>query len=124
LALKVLRQVKFATIVQIKESLQTVVAVIATARKKKIMAECKCGKCAACKKRMADKKKGGKKMPPWIGSKADEKQDKKLEKGMTPAQKKKFEAEDKKHDKKKGMSKKEDMKGDKKIADKIKSKKK
>ena len=69
---------------------------------------------------MAEKKKTTKKMPPWIGTKKDEAQDKKLEKGMTPAQKKKFEAEDKKHDKKKGMSKKEDIKGDKKIAKKVK----
>lgn len=72
---------------------------------------------------MAEKKKSGKKMPPWIGSKKDEAQDKKLEKGMTPAQKKKFEAADKKHDKNKKMSKKEDVKGDKKIADRIKKKK-
>ena len=72
---------------------------------------------------MAEKKKSGKKMPPWIGSKNDEKQDKKAMKGMTPAEKKKFMAEDKKHDKK-NMSKKEDMKGDKKIAARIKAKKK
>jgi len=87
------------------------------------MAMCKCGKCADCKKRMADKKKSGKKMPPWIGSKADEKQDKKLEKGMTPAQKKKFEAADKKMDAKK-PSKKEDIKKDKALAARIKGKKK
>jgi hypothetical protein len=62
-------------------------------------------------------------MPPWIGSKKDEKQDKKLEKGMTPAQKKKFEAADKKHDKNKSMTKAQDVKGDKKIAAKIKGKK-
>jgi len=87
------------------------------------MAMCKCGKCADCKKRMAEKKKSGKKMPPWIGSKADEKQDKKLEKGMTPAQKKKFEAADKKMDAKK-PSKKEDIKKDKALAARIKGKKK
>ena len=87
------------------------------------MATCKCGKCASCKKRMDDKKKSGKKMPPWIGSKADEKQDKKLEKGMTPAQKKKFEAADKKMDAKK-PSKKEDIKKDKALAARIKGKKK
>lgn len=87
------------------------------------MAMCKCGKCADCKKRMADKKKSGKKMPPWIGSKADEKQDKKLEKGMTPAEKKKFEAADKKMDAKK-PSKKEDIKKDKALAARIKGKKK
>jgi hypothetical protein len=60
-----------------------------------------------------------KKMPPWIGSKKDEKQDKKLEKGMTPAQKKKFEAEDKKMDAKK-PGKKEDVKKDTALAKKIK----
>ena len=66
-----------------------------------------------------EKKKTTKKMPPWIGSKADEKQDKKEEKGMTPAQKRRFEAGDKKMDAKK-PSKKEDMKKDKALADKIK----
>ena len=69
---------------------------------------------------MATKKK---QLPPWIGSKKDEAQDKKLEKGMTPAQKKKFEAADKKHDKNKSMTKKQDVKGDKKIAAKVKGKK-
>ena len=59
--------------------------------------------------------------PPWIGSKADEKQDKKLEKGMTPAQKKKFEAADKKMDAKK-PSKKEDIKKDRALAARIKGK--
>jgi hypothetical protein len=82
-----------------------------------LMAMCKCGKCAECKKRMSSKK-------PWAGSKADEKADKKLEKGMTPAQKKKFEAADKKMDKDKSMSKSEDMKKDKALAARIKSKKK
>jgi len=84
---------------------------------------CKCGKCADCKKRMADKKKSGKKMPPWIGSKADKEQDKKAEKGMTPAQKKKFEAADKKMDAKK-PSKKDDIRMDKALAARIKGKKK
>ena len=69
---------------------------------------------------MAVKKKS---TPPWIGSKADEKQDKKLEKGMTPAQKKKFEAADKKMDAKK-PSKKEDIKKDRALAARIKGKKK
>ena len=87
------------------------------------MAMCKCGKCADCKKRMADKKKSGKKMPPWIGSKADKEQDKKAEKGMTPAQKKKFEAADKKMDAKK-PSKKDDIRMDKALAARIKGKKK
>jgi hypothetical protein len=77
------------------------------------MAKCTCGKCAACKKN---------KKPSWIGSKADEKQDKKLEKGMTPAQKKRFEAADKKMDAKK-PSKKEDLKKDAALAKKIKGKK-
>jgi hypothetical protein len=70
-----------------------------------------------------EKKKSGKKMPPWIGSKADKEQDKKAEKGMTPAQKKKFEAADKKMDAKK-PSKKADMKMDKALAARIKGKKK
>jgi hypothetical protein len=61
-------------------------------------------------------------MAKWIGSKADEKQDKKAMKGMTPAQKKKFEAADKKMDAKK-PSKKEDIKKDAALAKKIKGKK-
>ena len=71
---------------------------------------------------MAEKKK--KAMPPWIGSKADKKQDKKEEKGMTPAQKKKFEAADKKMDKDKTLTKKEDTAKDKALASRIKHKKK
>jgi hypothetical protein len=70
-----------------------------------------------------EKKKSGKKMPPWIGSKADKEQDKKAEKGMTPAQKKKFEAADKKMDAKK-PSKKDDIRMDKALAARIKGKKK
>ena len=61
-------------------------------------------------------------MAKWTGSKADEKQDKKAMKGMTPAQKKKFEAADKKMDAKK-PSKKEDIKKDAALAKKIKGKK-
>ena len=72
--------------------------------------KCSCGKCADCKKS-------------WVGSKADNKMDKKLEKGMTPAQKKRFEKEDAKMDKNKSLSKKEDMKMDKALARKIKGKK-
>jgi hypothetical protein len=60
-----------------------------------------------------------KKDAPWAGSKADEKADAKLKKGMTPAQKKKFEAADKKMDAKK-PSKSEDMKKDKALAKKVK----
>jgi hypothetical protein len=66
-----------------------------------------------------EKKKSGKKMPPWIGSKADKEQDKKAEKGMTPAQKKKFEAADKKMDAKK-PSKKADIRMDNALAKKVK----
>lgn len=83
------------------------------------MAMCKCGKCAACKKR----KDAGKKMPTWIGSKGDKAQDKKTEKGMTPAQKKKFEKGDAKMDKDKTLTKKEDTKKDNALARKIKGKK-
>lgn len=72
---------------------------------------------------MTTKKKTTKKMPPWIGSKDDEKQDKKTMKGMTPAQKAKFEKEDKKMDAKK-PSKKEDIKKDRSLAARIKGKKK
>jgi hypothetical protein len=79
------------------------------------MAMCKCGKCAACKKRGSAKKS-------WVDTKADKNQDKKLEKGMTPAQKKKFEAADKKMDAKK-PSKKADIKMDNALARRIKGKK-
>ena len=82
------------------------------------MAMCKCGKCADCKKRMAAKKDKN-----WAGSPADKKTDKKLEKGMTPAQKKRFEAADKKMDAKK-PSKKDDERMDKALAARIKGKKK
>jgi hypothetical protein len=75
--------------------------------------KCTCGKCADCKK-----SKG------YIGSKADEKQDKKTMKGMTPAQKSKFKKEDAKMDKDKSLSKKEDTKKDNALAKKIKGKKK
>ena len=60
---------------------------------------------------------------PYVGSKADEKQDKKTMKGMTPAQKAKFEKADKKMDAKK-PSKKEDIKKDNALAARIKAKKK
>lgn len=68
----------------------------------------------------AKKKPESKKMP-WAGSPADEKADAKKMKGMTPAQKAKFEAEDKKMDKKK-PGKKADMKMDAALAKKIKAK--
>ena len=70
------------------------------------MATCKCGKCAACKKRKESSKR-----PAWLNSKEDKAQDKKEMKGMTPAQKAKFKKEDAKHDKP-GISKKEDIKKD------------
>jgi len=54
--------------------------------------------------------------------KDDKKQDAKAMKGMTPAQKAKFAAEDKKMDKK-PMSRKEDVKKDNALAKKIKGKK-
>jgi hypothetical protein len=63
------------------------------------------------------------KKKPWAGSKEDEKADKKVMKGMTPAQKAKFEKADEKMDKNKKMSKSEDMKKDKALADKLKKKK-
>jgi hypothetical protein len=75
---------------------------------------------------MDDKKKSGKKMPPWLNSKEDKAQDKKEMKGMTPAQKSKFKKEDKKHDKP-GITEAEDKKKDaaaRKKALAVKSKKK
>jgi hypothetical protein len=82
------------------------------------MATCKCGKCAACKKRMADSKKK------YIGTAADKKQDAKTMKGMTPAQKAKFKKEDAKMDEDKGLTKKEDTKKDNALARRIKAGKK
>jgi hypothetical protein len=76
------------------------------------MAMCKCGKCAACKKKKQ-----------YIGSSADKKQDAKTMKGMTPAQKKKFEKADAKMDKDKTLTKKEDTKKDNALANRIKGKK-
>ena len=64
---------------------------------------CKCGKCAACKKRMA----------------ADKKQDSKTMKGMSPKQKAMFEKGDKKMDAKK-PSPAADKKMDKALAAKVK----
>lgn len=80
------------------------------------MATCTCGKCAACKKRMSAKK--------YIGSAADKKQDTKTMKGMTPAQKAKFQKADAKMDKNKGMTKAQDTKKDNALARRIKSGKK
>jgi hypothetical protein len=54
--------------------------------------------------------------------KDDKKQDAKVMKGMTPAQKAKFQKEDKKMDKK-PMSRKEDVKKDTALAKKVKGKK-
>jgi hypothetical protein len=80
------------------------------------MAMCKCGKCAACKKRAGEKK--------YIGSAADKKQDSKTMKGMTPSQKAKFEKADAKMDKNTKMTKAQDTKKDNALAKKIKSGKK
>ena len=82
------------------------------------MATCTCGKCASCKKRMAAKKK------PYIGTAADKKQDAKTMKGMTPAQKAKFQKADAKMDKNKGLTKSQDTKKDNALARRIKSGKK
>lgn len=62
-------------------------------------------------------------MAKWTGSKADEKADKKTMKGMTPAQKAKFEKGDKKMDAK-NPSKSADKKMDAALARKIKAGKK
>jgi hypothetical protein len=57
----------------------------------------------------------------YIGSAADKKQDAKTMKGMTPAQKAKFQKEDAKMDKNKSMTKKQDTKKDTALARRIKS---
>ena len=68
-----------------------------------------------------EKKKSGKKMPPWIGTKGDKEQDKKTMKGMTPSEKRKFEKGDAKMDKDKTLTKKEDTKKDNALAARIKA---
>jgi hypothetical protein len=76
------------------------------------------------KKKPAAKKPAAKKPAskmPWSGSKADEKADAKVMKGMTPVEKARFEAGDKKMDKKK-PGKAADMKMDKKLAKDVKKK--
>lgn len=80
------------------------------------MATCTCGKCAACKKRSAAKK--------YIGTAADKKQDAKTMKGMTPAQKARFQKEDAKMDKNKKLTKSQDTKKDNALARRIKAGKK
>jgi hypothetical protein len=67
---------------------------------------------------MADKKK------PYIGTAADKKQDAKTMKGMTPAQKAKFEKADAKMDKNTKMTKAQDTKKDNALARRIKAGKK
>ena len=79
------------------------------------MAMCKCGKCAACKKRMKDSK-----APAFLKGKYTEAKDKKkdaqMTKGMTAAEKREFEKKDKAHgDKKKPKTMQEDKKIDAKI---------
>ena len=68
---------------------------------------------------MAIAKKKPKMKKPWSGSKADEKADAKVMKGMTPAQKAAFEQGDKEMDKN-PMSRAEDTKKDKALAAKVK----
>jgi hypothetical protein len=86
------------------------------------MAMCKCGKCAACKKRMSSK------APAFLKGKYTEAKDKKkdaqMTKGLTPAQKREFEKKDKAHgDKKKPATMQQDKKIDAKIIKGIKAKK-
>ena len=59
---------------------------------------------------------------PYIGSKADEAQDKKTMKGMTPAQRASFKKKDAKMDKDKTLTKAQDTKKDNALAKKIKKK--
>jgi NADH:ubiquinone oxidoreductase subunit F (NADH-binding) len=72
----------------------------------------KCGKCAGCKK-------GTMCVGTWVNSKEDKAQDKKVQKGMTSAQKKAFAAGDKKMDAK-NPSKAADKKMDAALAKKVK----
>lgn len=84
------------------------------------MAKCTCGKCAACKMRKRHEDERGK-----YTEKQDKTKDARMTKGLTPAEKKKFEAEDKKHGaKKKPKTMQEDKKIDAKIIKKIKSERK
>lgn len=83
------------------------------------MATCKCGKCAACKK----KRDAGK--PAFLKGKYTEAKDKKkdaqMTKGLTPAEKREFEKKDKAHgDKKKPKTMQQDKKIDAKIISGIK----
>lgn len=93
---------------------------VAKNRKKKLMAMCKCGKCAACKK-----KKASSKTPPFLKGKYTEKKDKEkdaqMTKGLSPAEKREFEKKDKAHgDKKKPRTMQEDKKIDARIISGIK----
>lgn len=77
------------------------------------------------KKAPAKKTDSKKPMPPWLKGKYTEEKDKvkdaAMTKNLTPAQKKRFEAEDKKHaDKKKPKTMQEDKKKDAKIISRIK----
>lgn len=86
------------------------------------MAACKCGKCAACKKRASNK------TPAFLKGKYTEAKDKKkdaqMTKGLTPAQKREFEKKDKAHgDKKKPATMQQDKKIDARIIKGIKAKK-
>jgi hypothetical protein len=84
------------------------------------MAKCTCGKCAACKARKSHADEHGK-----YTEKQDKTKDARMTKGLTPAEKRKFEAEDKKHaDKKKPKTMEEDKTADAKIIRKIKSNRK
>ena len=83
------------------------------------MAMCKCGKCAACKKKTSSK------APAFLKGKYTEAKDKKkdaqMTKGLTPAQKREFEKKDKAHgDKKKPATMQQDKKIDAKIIKGIK----
>jgi hypothetical protein len=81
------------------------------------MAACKCGKCAACKKKA--------KTPSFLKGKYTESKDKKkdaqMTRGLTAAEKREFEKKDKAHgDKKKPLTMQQDKKIDAKIIKSIK----
>jgi hypothetical protein len=83
------------------------------------MAACKCGKCAACKKKAATKS------PSFLKGKYTEAKDKKkdaqMTKGLTAAEKREFEKKDKAHgEKKKPLTMQQDKKIDAKIIKSIK----
>lgn len=90
------------------------------------MAMCKCGKCAACKKKKMAGSSSSKSYNKGSYTEAkDKKKDAAMTRGMTAAEKRQFEKKDKAHgDKKKPKTMAEDRKIDAKIIASIKAKRK